>query len=91
MLETHLRSSVTRRRLRSGPAADHVDRFADWLRGRGYQPRRIEDLLRALAGWTDWMGAGLPRTTCSPPSAQAKWSWTRSRPSGIGVGSITSL
>jgi integrase/recombinase XerD len=55
MLETHLRSPVTQRRLRSGPAADHVDHFADWLRCRGYRPRCIEDLLRALAGWTDWM------------------------------------
>jgi site-specific recombinase XerD len=57
MLESHLQSPVTQRRLRSGPAADHVDHFADWLRGRGYRPRRIEDLLRALAGWTDWMAA----------------------------------
>ena len=57
MLETHLRSPVTRRRLRSGPAADHVDHFADWLHSRGYRPRSIEDVLRALAGWTDWMGA----------------------------------
>jgi integrase/recombinase XerD len=57
MLETHLRSSVTQRRLRSGPAADHVDGFADWLHDRGYRPRSVEDVLRALAGWTDWMGA----------------------------------
>ena len=57
MLETHLRSRVTQRRLRSGPAADHVDQFADWLHDRGYRSRRIEDLLRALAGWTDWMCA----------------------------------
>lgn len=57
MLETHLRSPVTQRRLRSGPAADHVDHFADWLRSRGYRPRSIEDVLRALAGWTDWMCA----------------------------------
>ena len=57
MLETHLQSPVTQRRLRSGPAADHVDRFADWLFGQGYRPRTIEDLLRALASWTDWMCA----------------------------------
>src|SRR5919109_850100 len=55
MLETHLRSPVTQRRLRSGPAADYVDHFADWLCGHGYRPRTIEDRLRALAGWTDWM------------------------------------
>ena len=57
MLDTHLRSPVTKRRLRSGPAADHVDHFADWLFGHGYRPRSIEDLLRALAAWTDWMSA----------------------------------
>ena len=57
MLEEHLRSPVTQRRLRLGPAADHVDRFADWLHGRGYRPRTIRDVLRALAGWTDWMSA----------------------------------
>jgi integrase/recombinase XerD len=57
MLDTHLRSAVTKRRLRSGPAAHHVDHFADWLGGHGYRPRSIEDLLRALAAWTDWMSA----------------------------------
>ena len=57
MLEEHLRSPVTQRRLRSGPAADHIDGFADWLHCRGYRLRSIEDLLRALAGWTDWMCA----------------------------------
>jgi integrase/recombinase XerD len=57
MLETHLRSPVTQRRLRSGPAADHIDHFADWLCGQGYRPRSIEDLLRALASWTEWMCA----------------------------------
>ena len=31
MLEDHLKSPVTRRRLRAGPPADHVDGFADWL------------------------------------------------------------
>jgi site-specific recombinase XerD len=57
MLEEHLRSPVTQRRLRSGPAADHIDDFADWLHGRGYRPRSIETLLVSLAGWTDWMCA----------------------------------
>ena len=57
MLEEHLRSPVTQQRLRSGPAADHIDHFADWLHGRGYRPRSIETLLRSLAGWTDWMCA----------------------------------
>jgi hypothetical protein len=44
-----------RRRLRTGPAADHIDAFADWLHLRGYKPVSITHLLRLLAGWTDWM------------------------------------
>ena len=60
MLDTHLKSPVTRQRLRSGPAAQHVDAFAEWLHRQGYRPVTIDTTLRSLAGWTDWMrGAGL--------------------------------
>jgi integrase/recombinase XerD len=55
MLETHLNSPVARRRLRTGPAADHIDAFADWLHLHGYRPTSINGLLRSLAAWTDWM------------------------------------
>ena len=55
MLETHLNSPVTRRRLRTGPAAEHIDVFADWLHRQGYKPSSIDNLLTSLAGWTDWM------------------------------------
>jgi Transaldolase/Fructose-6-phosphate aldolase len=55
MLETHLNSPVARRRLRTGPAADHIDAFADWLHLHGYRPTSINNLLRSLAAWTDWM------------------------------------
>lgn len=55
MLEKHLHSPVTTRRLRTGPAADHVDAFTDWLHSQGYRPISIKNLLTALAGWTDWM------------------------------------
>jgi integrase/recombinase XerD len=55
MLESHLKSPVTRQRLRAGPAADHIDDFADWLHRHGYTPITIDALLRSLAGWTDWM------------------------------------
>ena len=55
MLETHLRSPVTQERLRAGPAADHIDAFADWLHCKGYTPTTIDGLLRSLAGWTDWL------------------------------------
>ena len=60
MLETHLKSPVTQHRLRSGPATQHVDAFAEWLHRQGYRPVTIDTTLRSLAGWTDWMrGAGL--------------------------------
>lgn len=55
MLEDHLKSPVTRRRLRAGPAARHIDDFADWLYDRGYKPTPIDHILRSLAGWTDWV------------------------------------
>jgi len=55
MLESYLNSPVTRRRLRTGLAADHIDAFADWLHLQGYRPTSINCLLRSLAGWTDWM------------------------------------
>jgi site-specific recombinase XerD len=58
MLETHLNSPITRRRLRTGPAAGHIDAFADWLNRQGYKPSSIDNLLTSLAGWTDWMLAG---------------------------------
>jgi site-specific recombinase XerD len=57
MLEHHLKSAVTQQRLRSGPAADHIDDFADWLHRHGYRPVTIDTTLRSLAGWTDWMRA----------------------------------
>ena len=57
MLEQHLKSPVTRQRLGSGPAADHIDGFADWLHRHRYSPITIDTTLRSLAGWTDWMRA----------------------------------
>ena len=57
MLERHLKSPVTRDRLRAGPSAAHVDDFADWLQRQGYRPITIDTMLRSLAGWTDWLGA----------------------------------
>ena len=55
MLETHLSSPITRQRLRSGAAAEHIDAFADWLRLNGYKPTSIHNGLTSLAAWTDWM------------------------------------
>lgn len=57
MLDDHLSSPITRQRRRSGPAAEYVDHFADWLHCRRYRPATITDLLYPLASWTDWMRA----------------------------------
>src|SRR5438045_9116190 len=55
MLETHLSSSITRQRLRTGAAAEYIDAFADWLHLNGYKPTSIANRLTSLAAWTDWM------------------------------------
>ena len=55
MLDTYLTSPVTRLRLRSGPAASHIDGFADWLHRYRYRPATLDTTLRSLAGLTDWM------------------------------------
>ena len=47
--------TITRRRLRSGVAADHIDEFADWLRDRGHNQRMTFKILCLLARWTDWI------------------------------------
>jgi integrase/recombinase XerD len=57
MLEHHLESAITKQRLRSGPVADHIDDFADWLFACGYKPEIIVRILRCLARWTDWFSA----------------------------------
>jgi hypothetical protein len=49
MLYTLLKSPVTRQRLRSGPATQHVDAFAEWLHP-SYRPVTIDTTLRSLAG-----------------------------------------
>jgi len=58
MLETYLSSPITRRRLRAGAAAGHIDAFADWLYLHGYKATSIANRLKSLAAWTDWMLAG---------------------------------
>lgn len=54
MLEDHLESPVTIRRLRSSPAAPYIDGFADWLAARDYKPTTIGSRLRWLARYADW-------------------------------------
>src|SRR5437660_12869558 len=73
MLETYLNSPVTQRRLRTGPAADHIDAFADWMHLHGYKPVSITNSLRSLAGWTDWIQtAGFTAQTLLPGFAACK-------------------
>lgn len=55
MLEDHVRAAITRRRLYAGPAANHVDDFAEWLHNRGYKHRSLFRMLQSFAAWTDWL------------------------------------
>ena len=41
MLEKHLTSPITRQRLQTGAAAEHIDAFADWLHLKGYKPTDV--------------------------------------------------
>ncbi len=38
-------------------AKPYVDGFENWLQDHGYTPSTIEEKVRLLAGWTDWMHA----------------------------------
>jgi integrase/recombinase XerD len=38
-------------------AKPYVDGFKNWLQDHGYTPSTIEEKVRLLAGWTDWMHA----------------------------------
>jgi hypothetical protein len=36
-------------------AKPYVDGFEKWLQDHGYTPSTIEEQVRLLAGWTNWM------------------------------------
>lgn len=55
MLEDYVSAKMTRRRLKGGPAANHVDDFSDWLHARGHNKRSLFRMLQSFAGWTDWL------------------------------------
>jgi integrase/recombinase XerD len=55
MLEQYVSAKITRRRLNSGPAAAHVDEFANWLHARGYKKRTVFRMLQSFAAWTEWL------------------------------------
>ena len=81
MLETYLDSPVTQQRLRTSPAADHIDAFADWLHVQGYKPVSIHNLLTALAGWADWIvAAGFPAEDLLPGFEACRLAAAEKRP-----------
>jgi hypothetical protein len=55
MLEDHVSAKITRKRLNSGPAANHINDFSDWLYTRGYKIRGLFRMLQSFAAWTDWL------------------------------------
>lgn len=55
MLDKHVPASSTRRRLRSGVAANYIDDFAECLASRGHKARTVFRLLQSFAAWTDWL------------------------------------
>jgi integrase/recombinase XerD len=55
MLEDHVSAKITRKRLNSGPAANHINDFSDWLYARGYKKRSLFRMLQSFAAWTDWL------------------------------------
>ena len=55
MLEEILNRVNVARELRAGPAADHVDRYVQWLLARGYMRGTIFFYLHALSRYARWM------------------------------------
>ncbi len=54
MLSTYLKRQQTLERYYSGPAGPHLDGFTDWLEHQGYQPHRIQRLLRGVHQFSCW-------------------------------------
>ncbi len=55
MLESHIQTPITIKRLRNGIAAPHIDEFASWMHSKGFKPVVIELRLRSFAAFADWM------------------------------------
>jgi len=55
MLEDYVSARITRKRLKSGPAANRVDDFSDWLYAEGTVSDHSFECFKAFAGWTDWL------------------------------------
>ncbi len=54
MFEDQLKSPSTRRRLRAGPLAPHLERFAEWMHRQRYRPTTMRLKWVFLATWSDW-------------------------------------
>jgi len=54
MLSTYLKRQPTLERYGSGPAGPHLDGFTDWLEHQGYQPHRLQRLLRGAHQFSCW-------------------------------------
>src|SRR5262249_19724686 len=54
MLSTYLKRQQTLERYGSGPADPYLDGFTDWLEHQGYQPHRIQRLLRGVHQFSCW-------------------------------------
>jgi hypothetical protein len=53
MLEDYMSAQITRKRLNSGPPADLINDFLDWLYAQGYTKRSLFRMLQSFAGWID--------------------------------------
>ncbi len=36
-------------------AAEHIDGYSSWLLGKGYSPNTIQEKIRLLAAWPQWI------------------------------------
>ena len=55
MLEAHVKSPSTCRRLREGPAGPHIDAFIESLLLQGYSPTAVGERCQCLVTFTDWI------------------------------------
>ena len=72
-------------------AAPHVDGFQEWLRDRGYTTSTIEEKVRLLAGWTDWMhasGFALRDAVDGLAASAAVFKGKKSRKAYVGAGRL---
>jgi site-specific recombinase XerC len=55
MLEDYVSAKIMQKRLKGGPAANHVDDFSYWLHARGHNKGSLFRMLQSFAGGTDWL------------------------------------